>query len=153
MTRRLVLLAAIALACTPHRIPGTSVLDTPDNRAIFATIEAYRQAMERLDAAAVMALVAPEYFDDAGTPDPSDDVDRARLAKTLPEDLAKLEAIRIGMTVRRVDTEDDHATAEVLYDGWFRVKTPNGLVPRRESDVHRMKFRRMQGEWKITAGL
>ena len=54
-------LAALALlACGAKRIPGTEIRDTPETRAVVAAIEAYRQAAEKRDAEAVMALVSPK---------------------------------------------------------------------------------------------
>ena len=85
------LLAAVALsACNTRRIPGTDIKDNTDTRAIIATIDAYRLAAERRDAGAVLALVSPKYFDDAGTPDPGDDVDFQQLKKRIAEDYQRL---------------------------------------------------------------
>jgi hypothetical protein len=155
MIRRLAPLAAfaVALACAPRLIPGTDIEDTAKNRGVYDAIEAYRVAMEKRDAGAVLALVAPDYFDDAGTPDPSDDMDRARLEQALPADLAKLDSLKLSLTVRKIEVKDDTALADVLYDSYYRVVTPAGPVPKRESDVHRMRFRKVDGAWKITSGL
>lgn len=153
MTRRILLLALAATACAPSLIPGTDVKDTSDNRAVYQTIQAYREAMDRRDAAAVLALAAPDYFDNSGTPQPEDDVDRAILAERLPQDLAKVDAVRLELTVRKVEVKGDRAEAEVFYDGWYRVKTPTGVVPRRDSDIHRMRLRKVDGRWLFTSGL
>lgn len=159
-TTRAVLAAALATAlatgvaaCTPSRIPGTEIESTKDTRAIFGVVQAYRQTMENRDAAAVMALVAPDYYDTAGTPDPSDDLDRARLAAALTDDLARAESVKLDLTVRRIEVKGDDAEAEVFYEAFYRVKTPAGVVPRRDSDVHRMKLKRIGGGWKFVAGL
>jgi ketosteroid isomerase-like protein len=146
-------LALAALACGPHRIPGTEVRDTKENRAVYDVVQGYRQAMERKDAAAVLALVAPTYHDTAGTLDPSDDLDRARLEQTLPADLARADAVKLDFTVRRIDVKGDEAQVEVFYDQYYRVKTATGEVPRRDSDIHRIRLVRMDGAWKIASGL
>jgi hypothetical protein len=159
MTRRLpaalVLgLALLAAACSPRRIPGTEIRETRDTRAVFDAVEAYRNAMQKRDAPSVLALVAPDYFDTSGTPEPDDDVDLGLLEKRLPEDLAKVDAMRLELTVRRIAVTDDRAQAEIFFDAWYRVKTPGGsVVPRRDSDVHRMQLRRVEGAWKFTSGL
>ncbi len=156
MTRRLglsVALACLALACSPRRIPGTEINETPDTRAIADLIEAYRVAVEARNVPAIMAMVAPSYYDTAGTPDPSDDVDRAGLEKRLTQDFPNLETVRLGITLRRIDVQGDGALAEVFFDSWYRVKTPNGVVPRRDSDVHRMKLQRIDKRWLFTSGL
>lgn len=153
--------AALALAlatlgvagCSPNRIPGTEIRNTKDTRAIFGVVQTYRQAMEKKDAPAVLSLVAPTYYDTAGTPDPADDLDRARLEQTLTADLEKAESIRLELTVRRIDVKGEDAEAEVFYEAFYRVKTPSGVVPRRDSDIHRMKLQRAGADWKIIAGL
>ncbi len=152
--RRLVLPAALALvACAARRIPGTDVRDTSENRAVYEVIQEYGQAMQKKDAAAVLTLVAPDYFDDAGTPDPADDLDRAQLEKTLPQDLAKLDSLRLELTVKTIEAQKDTATADVFYNASYQIQTPTGPIPKRQSDIHRMKFKRLQGQWRIVAGL
>lgn len=153
MTKRLVLLALAAAGCTPSLIPGTGVEDTSDNRAVYQVVQTYREAMDRRDAAAVLALVAPDYFDTAGTPAPEDDVNHAILQERIPQDLGKVDAVKLDITVRKIDVKDDRAVAEVFYDGWYRVKTPTGAVPRRDSDVHRMKLRKVDERWLFTSGI
>jgi hypothetical protein len=155
MTSRIaILLALAASACTPRLLPGTEIHSNPDTRAIYDVLQRYRQAMEMRDASAVLALVAPDYFDTAGTPQPDDDADRGVLEKRLPEDLANVDTLKLELTVRKIDVDGDHAEAEVFYDEWYRAKTPaGGIAPRRDSDVHRMRLRRIEGSWKFTSGL
>ncbi len=145
--------AAFSLACGAHRIPGTNIQDTPDTRAVVDAIENYRQAAERRDAAAVLALVSPKYFDDAGTPDPADDVDYEQLRKRLTADYQKITAMRLDMGIRSIDVEGDQAAAYVFYDEHFRIQTKNGEVAKQASDSHRMRLVREGGQWKFVNGL
>jgi hypothetical protein len=148
------LLLALALAaCSTPRIRGTEIQDTPDTRAIVATIDSYRQAAERRDAEGVLALVSPTYFDDAGTPDPADDMDYAQLREMLPGHYRQLSSIKLGIGVREIVVEGDRATANVFYDGHYRVTTAAGEAPKVTSDVAQMRFVRDGKGWKITAGL
>jgi hypothetical protein len=156
MTPRLAVatLAAATLACAPRLLPGTDIPDTKDTRAISAQVGAYRQAVEKLDPAGVMALVAPTYFDNAGTPNPDDDVDRAGLEQRITADLQALDDVRFELTLRRVDVKGDQATAEVFFNAYYRVKTPDGgVVPRADTDVHQLRLARVQGKWLFTGGL
>ncbi len=146
-------LAVLALACGAHRIPGTTIEDTPDTRAIVATIDAYRQAAERRDAPAVLALVSTKYFDDAGTPDPADDIDYPQLVKRLTADYAKITSLRLDIGVRRVEVKDDHAAAYVFYDEHFRIQTRTAEVAKSASDTQRMQLVREDGQWKFVSGL
>lgn len=153
---RLLCVTAFALAlaaCGTKRIPGTDIRDTQDTRAIIAVIDQYRMATERRDAQAALALVSEKYFDDAGTPDPADDQDYEQLRKRLPEDFAKLTAVRLGIGVKAIDVQDGTATADVFFDGHWRIATPSGEVAKAASDVNRMKFVREDGAWRIASGL
>lgn len=148
----LALLIALVLGCAPRLLPGTDIRDTPDTRAIANQLEAYRQAMEKRDPQAVMALVAPDYFDNSGTPDPSDDVDYAGLEKRL-QDLGQVKDLRLQLSVRGIEVKGDKGQAEVFFDQFYRVNTPNGPVARHDADVHRMTFRKIDGKWLFTSGL
>jgi hypothetical protein len=156
MTFRTMLLAVAAVAavgCSPRRIPGTEIKDTRDTRAVYDVVQSYRQALEKRDAAAVLALVAPNYFDTAGTPQPEDDMDRGRLEASLALDLARAEGVKEEFTVRKIEVSGDDAFAELFFDSYYRVQTPSGPVPRKDSDVHRLRLHRIEGAWKIVSGL
>jgi ketosteroid isomerase-like protein len=146
-------LAVLALACAAHRIPGTDIPDTPDTRAVVAAINGYRQAAERRDASAVLALVSPKYFDDAGTADPGDDIDYQQLTKRLAADYQKITALRLDIGIRRIDVQGDRAAAYVFYDEHFRIQTKTGEVGKAASDSQRMQFVREDGQWKFVSGL
>lgn len=151
----LALCAVIALSagCSPRRIPGTEIEDTGDNRAVYEVVRVYQKALEARDAATILSLVAPDYFDASGTPDPADDLDRAQLEQSLPADLARLEGVRMDVTLRRIDVQRDTATAEIFYENYYRVQTPSGAIPRRDADVHRLQLKKIDDKWKIAAGL
>jgi ketosteroid isomerase-like protein len=157
MTTRAALSSLAALlvlaACAPHRIPGTDVRDTRDNRAVYEVVRSYQQALERRDAPAILALVSPDYFDTGGTAQASTAMDRQKLETSLPADLAKLEGLRVDITVRNITVEQDTAVAELFYENYYRVQTPTGPIPRRDADVHQLHLRRTGGDWKITSGL
>jgi hypothetical protein len=156
MTTRTAILALAALAaagCSARRIPGTQIEDTRDTRAVFDVVQSYRQAMEKRDAAAVLKLVSPAYFDTAGTNDPKDDLDRRGLEASLAKELSRADAVKLDLTLRKIEVAGDQAEAELFYESYYQVQTPAGAVPRRDSDVHRMKLHREDGSWKIVAGL
>jgi len=157
MRNRPAALVALALAllaaCGIRRIPGTEIEDNAQNRAVRDAVEAYRAALEKQDAAAVLALAAPGYLDDAGTPEPGDDLDRHGLEAHLAKDLARLDGLKIELTLRRIDVDGDAAIAEVFFEQFYRVVTPDGPVARRDSDVHRFRLNRLGGKWLFVAGL
>jgi ketosteroid isomerase-like protein len=151
--RRSFVALALTLAACAKNIPNTDIRDTSDTRAILDVIEKYRYAAERRDAAAVVALVSTSYFDDAGTPDPSDDLDYGQLQKALVQDYQRLPAVRLDLGVKQIEVDGDKAFAIFFYDTHFRVATPRGEVPKQNSDQSRMMFRKEGGAWKITSGL
>jgi ketosteroid isomerase-like protein len=151
--RHLPVLAAALVACSPSLLPGTEVRDTRENREVYGVLRAYAVAMQTKDAAAVLALVAPDYFDGAGTPAPDDDLDRAGLERALASDLGKVDSLKLEIGVKRIEVDGDRALAQLFYDGYFRVLTPAGAVPKRQSDLHQMQLRKIGAEWKITSGL
>jgi hypothetical protein len=152
-TLSLLALGAVCLACSPKVLPGTDIKDTPETRAVANLLETYRQAMERRDARAVLELAATDYFDNSGTPEPTDDVDRAGLAARLDE-LAKISDLRLQLSLRSIDvTSPTEARADVYFDQFYRVTTPNGPVARHDADVHRMTFKKYGKDWKFMSGL
>ncbi len=152
--RRILCLTALAAAaCSPRLIPGTDVKDTKDNHAIYDVVAAYVKALNARDADGVLALVAPDYFDDAGTADPADDLDRGLLERSLRQDLGRVDSERLAVTIRKIETQDGTGFAEIFYDNSYRVQTPNGPVARRDADVQRLRFKQEGGKWLIVAGL
>jgi ketosteroid isomerase-like protein len=154
-TTRLALLvgAVLPLLACSHRIPGTEIQDNDDTRAIVDVIDKYRQAAERRDADTVLSLVSKRYFDDAGTPDPSDDVDYDQLRKRLTTDYARLTAVRLEIGVRKIEIAGEKAQAFVFYDEHYRIATKAGEVSKQANDVQRMRFVREDGAWKFSSGI
>jgi len=151
--RTLLPVALLLSACAAHRIPGTEIADSEANRAVYAVVQGYAQALQQRDAATLLSFASPDYFDNAGTADPADDMDFARLEQTLPVDLGKLESLRVEIQIRNIAVDRDTAIAELWSDGWYRIQTPQGVVPRRDQDLHRMRLVLRDGAWRITAGM
>jgi hypothetical protein len=152
-TALLALLAALAAACAPRLIPGTEIRATSENRAVYDVVLKYREALEKRDVAGVLALVSPAYYDTAGTPDPADDLDRARLEASLNQELPKADSVKLDFTLRRIEVSGDEAQAEIFYDAFYRVKTNTTVVPRRDSDVQRLRLKKIDNQWKFVSGL
>jgi hypothetical protein len=152
MRLRLVPLLLLA-ACAPANIPGTEVPDSKENRAVYEVIRAYADALRKKDAGAILNLVAPNYYDGSGTPDPGDDVTRETLEKNLATDLSRVESVMLDMGVKKIDVNGDEARAEVFYDAAYRVVTPAGPIAKRPSDLSQMRLTKINGAWKISSGL
>jgi hypothetical protein len=149
----LLVILALAAGCKTSLLPGTEIPETRDTRAVYDVLLAYRAALEKRDPNAVLALVSPRYFDNGGTPEPGDDLDRAGLEASLLKDLPRTEGQKIDFTIRRIEVNGDDAVAEIFYDSFYRVKAGTTLVARRDSDVSRLHLRRLDGQWKFVSGL
>ena len=145
----LFLIVVAAAGCGPHRIPGTDLEDTGDTRAIIDTISRYNSALEARDADAILALVDPEFRDNAGTLTPDDDIDIERLRTVLPKRLAKLQDVAVRIEIKTIDVKEDHAQAVYTWVSQFKL---NGK-PMTESDIKRMELRRRADGWKIVSGI
>ena len=143
------IVVAAAAACGPHRIPGTDLEDTGDTRAIIDVISKYNSALEARDANAILALVDPEFRDNAGTLTPEDDIDIQRLRTVLPQRLAKLQDVAVRIEIKTIDVKGDKAQAVYTWVSQFKL---NGK-PRTESDIKRMELRRRADGWKIVSGI
>jgi ketosteroid isomerase-like protein len=153
MSRRPLVLAALALAACTRNIPDTDIRDTADNRAIIEVVDQYRKAFERRDSAAVLALVSHSYSDDFRSADPVDAVDFEQLKKALPDAFQRLAGARLEIGVRKIEIRGDAATVDLFFDTRYRVTTPRGEVAKRDSDVNRMTLKREAGGWRIASGL
>lgn len=150
MRRALLSLIVVAAAgCGPHHIPGTDLEDTGDTRAIIDVISRYNSALEARDANGILALVDPEFRDNAGTLTPEDDIDIERLRTVLPQRLAKLQDVAVRIEIKAIDVKGDHAQAVYTWVSQFKL---NGKS-RTESDIKRMELRRWADGWKIVSGI
>lgn len=146
--------AILSLAgCVKRTIPGTEIDDTHETRAILDVIKKYQTAVESKNADAILALTSPDFKDDAGTPNPDDDLDRNRLEATLKDRFAKIDNVRLNVEVRGIEVQEDDATAVYYYT--LRYETP-GLSDKQQSasDIKKMQFKKAGDEnWQIVSGI
>lgn len=149
-----VLVFAAVSACAPHKIPGTDIDDTSDTRAVLEVVNAYRQAVERRDASAVAALADESFRDDGGSASPEDDLDFERLKTVLPARLQKLHDLRLDLTVKRVEFDDEQHVVRVTYSYQVTFKMPDYTSrPQSETDIKQMTLKYVDKGWKITSGI
>ena len=128
-----------ALGCGGRQraISGTRIADTSANRELIDIIEAYRQAVERGDAPALMLMASNRYWEDSGTPTGSDDYGIDGLRQVLQGRFAKASDIRYSMryvSIRKIcpdgsggDLVDGcRAHIEVLIDASFTILDAHG---------------------------
>jgi len=142
----------LAAACAPRRIPGTEIADTDDSRAVLAIMERYRSALEARDAKAIQALVSEDFKEDGGTESPDDDLTYANLPIHMSNLFQKLDKPKVDISVRRVDIQDDTATAIYYWNASWRMPSLT-TRPQSDSELEQMVLKRINGEWKIVSGI
>jgi ketosteroid isomerase-like protein len=148
----LVIPLLLAAACAPRRIPGTEINDTEDSRAVLAVMERYRSALEARDAKAIQALVADDFYEDGGTETPDDDLTAQNLAPHLANLFQKLDNPKVELNVRRVDVQEDKATAIYYWNASWKMPTLTGKS-QSDSELEQMLLKKVNGEWKIVSGI
>jgi ketosteroid isomerase-like protein len=141
-------------ACAHAKIPETNIDDTPENRAVLALVEDYQEAVEALDADAVLALVSPDFYEDNGNTDSSDDYGYEGLREALRESFDRTEAMQLILRVNAIEVEDDEAFAELQYEFRAHNDYPSGMKWDTGTDRTRLRLRRSpDGEWRIVSGI
>jgi hypothetical protein len=157
--QRWVLLAATAVAlaasgCAAKKIPGTEIDDNTDTRAVLDVINAYRVAVEHRDAQAVVELVDPSFRDDGGSANPEDDLDYRNLGAVLGSRLDKVKDLRLDLTVRRIEFDEEGLRARATYSYQLSFKMPDYTSrSQTEADIKQMTLKRVEKGWKITSGI
>jgi hypothetical protein len=142
-----------AAGCGASLIPNTEVEDTSDNRDAIKYAEQYRKAVEARDVGRLLAMASPDYFDDNGTPDASDDVNFDRLREQLSKWNASLLEARYEIRYRGVLQVRDRVVIDYTYTGSFRVKTAEGERALRRLDDNRLVLRRTGDGFRVLSGM
>lgn len=157
-------LSLTVTGCAEHYIPNTDVEDTEDNRDVVAFCEQYRKAVERKDASAILKLVSPDYYEDGGNPDASDDMDYAQFKRWITGEAAAEDAeevslmdataIRHEIRYRRVTLENERVLVDYTYSGSYRIPVGRTDAWKRAVEDNRLELVRDDlGEYKIIAGM
>lgn len=150
----MLVLAAAACGGGVRTIQGTEVPDTPDNRAIIATIEKYRLAVERKDAPALVMLASRDYWEDGGTPSGADDYGYAGLKQVLATRFQQADEIRYSIHYLRIRRHRDQAFVEAHVHASWTVKDARGEVVRRDKKSQEQFVLRYEGDrWKFLSGM
>lgn len=127
-------LTALAVAgavpgCKKHYLPDTTVEETEANRRVISFLEDYRHAVEQRNIALLLQMAHPNYHEDGGNIDSSDDISRAGLEKYLTERFRDTKDIRYEALYRRIG-EGRGGTIEVdySYTAAYRVPSADGDV-------------------------
>lgn len=146
-------IAALASACAHSTIPGTEIEDTEENREIIQLVEEYKNAVERLDTDAILALVSPSFFENNGNIDEADDYDKAGLGDNLRANFERTKRIQLILRIDDVQVEEGKAFAELYYQIRAHNEYPAGTKWETGSDRTRLEFERVDDKWLIVSGL
>jgi len=144
----------LLVACGARRIPGTEIEDNDDTRAILKVMEQYRAALEARDAQGVLKLLSDSFKDEGGSSKMEDRMDLATLQKKLPSELAKVEDVKLDLSVRKIEIFSETSTASAVYTYNLSFRMPRlNNKPQSESEIKQMWFKRDKGQWKISSGI
>lgn len=146
---------ALALAgCSQQLIPNTDVEDTQENRSLVEFCELYRHAVEHRDIDKLLTLAHPEYYEDGGNVDATDDLDYAGLKAYLEGEFVRARAIRYEIHYRRI-LKNDRDGWDVAYTYSASYKLPDGEaeVWHREVADNQLVLVAAGDSFKIVAGM
>jgi hypothetical protein len=148
-------LVVLGSSCTPRKIPGTDLDDTDDTRAVLDVLQKYRAAVEKKDTEAIIKLADESFRDDGGSANPDDDLDYASLGPKLSARLAKIANVKLDVTVRRIEFDDDSKMARVTYSYQISFNMPDYTQrTQSENDIKQMLLKRVgDQDWKIASGI
>lgn len=150
----LLVVSAALVACGPKRLPGTNIEDTAENQSILAVVGEYRAAYEARDAARVLKLISPHFYETNGTPDPGDDYDASGLARNLDAQFKAVAAPALDLDIRRIDVKGDDAVVNYYYTARFQLADAGPQSGfKSAADVAQIHLHRESGAWKITSGI
>jgi hypothetical protein len=144
----------LSSACaTINVIPGTKVPDTKPNREVLEVCERYRHALEDRDAATLLAMAHPNYYEDSGTPNGSDDYGYDGLRDVLQKRLGALKTVRYNIEYRAIAITGHHANVDIRYDASFQLATEMGDRWERKQNDKRIELENDGKRWLIIAGM
>lgn len=146
-------LAAAAGGCATHYIPNTDVEDNDDNRKIIGFCERYRHAVENKDIAALLKMAAPNYYEDGGNIDPTDDLDYAGLKDYLTSKFQDASAIRYEIRYRKVQRKRDLVFIEYTYSASYRIPGVKGDEWRHRVEDNRIELVPYQDDFRVVGGM
>jgi hypothetical protein len=145
--------ALFLIACSQiGTIPGTRIPDTRHHREIIARVEEYRRAMEQRDAAKLLSMAHPNYYEDSGTPSGADDYGYPGLKRVLDRSMSSMRAMRFAIQYRNIAIEGRRATVDFRFDISYQVATDMGEKWERRQNDKRMELEFDGNRWLFLSG-
>lgn len=151
----LLVLVLTALGCATRYIPNTDIVDTDENRKIVAFCEQYRHAVQERNVALLLKLASPDYFEDGGNVDPSDDMDYEGLSEYLYDKFREARAIRYEIRYRRISRgKQGRINVDYTYSASYKIPGLKGEEWRNTVAENRLELVEDGADgFKIVAGM
>lgn len=118
----LLVLTLLMVGCATRYIPNTDVEDTDDNRKIISFCEKYRHAVQERNVPLLLKLASPDYYEDGGNVDPSDDMDFEGLREYLEGKFKESRAIRYEIRYRRISKgKQGRINVDYTYSASYKI--------------------------------
>jgi hypothetical protein len=163
------LVAVLSVGCAGNHIraddiyaddPGfqidedAEIVDTTEHRQVLDVLAHYRRAVITKNFGALKRLVAPDYYENAGTTDTtSDDYGADDLPEVFELMAQGAEEIKYNVLVQSVEVRKDRAVVEYQFDYAFQYKVGEEEAWDAGVDVNRLELIQQDGRWRIIAGL
>jgi hypothetical protein len=142
-----------ACASSSNYIYGTKVNDTEENRKIIDVCEQYRLAVEKKDAATLLAMASPNYWEDGGTPTGTDDYGYDGLRSVLETRFSRADGIRYRMRYMDVRRSGNRASVDVMIDATYSVASARGPQRLDMRDQNEMVLEWDGSRWLFLSGM
>jgi hypothetical protein len=154
-TKRLVPLALLVLlGCSQHLIPNTDIEDTQLHRTIVDFCEKYRHAVEHRNVNELLTLAHPDYYEDGGNADATDDLDYAGLKSYLEKKFINARAIRYEIRYREVSANDHNGyNVTYTYSATYQLPDDGQLIWHREVADNQLQLVPEGETYKIVSGM
>lgn len=141
-------------ACNRQLIPNTDIEDTNDNRVVIEFCESYRRAVEQKDIARLLSLAHPDYYEDGGSVDASDDLDKVGLQGYLEQRFVQASSIRYEMHYRAIErNESDGWNVAYSYSASFRLPHDTEELWHREVAENQLELVPVGDSYMIVSGM
>lgn len=118
----LLVLTLLIVGCATRYIPNTDVEDTDDNRKIVSFCEKYRHAVQERNVPLLLKLASPDYYEDGGNVDASDDMDFEGLREYLEGKFKESRVIRYEIRYRRISKgKQGRINVDYTYSASYKI--------------------------------
>jgi hypothetical protein len=143
-----------SLGCTTQLIPNTDLEDTAENRSLVEFCELYRHAVERRDIDKLLSYAHPDYYEDGGNVDATDDLDYAGLKTYLEGEFVRARAIRYEIHYRRIlKNERNGWDIDYTYSASYKLPEGDAEVWHREVAENELVLVAAGDSFKILSGM